>query len=270
VQLEHLSWSQINSIDKCGYQYHLYRNLGITLPPGFAQTRGKVIHKPIEKNMLHKLEHGALLTVEEVMQIASDEIDAAYKGPMTLDGDYAEMTLEQARSQTKDEVVGLAKLHATELAPIITPRAVEKKVTLAASEALPVKLVGILDLVTDKGIRDTKTKTKAPPAMLAHQSGQLSCYTLLHLAEYKTHPTEIGLDVLWRTPGKGVCKHDTLWTTREVKDLEVFIARANAALRAIEAEIFLPAPEDSWACTKKFCGYTEQCPYFAGRPRPTS
>ena len=270
MKLEHLSWSRINSIDKCGYQYHLYRNLKIVLAPGFAQTRGKVIHKPIEKNMLHKLKTGDLLPVEQVMQIASDEIDAAYKGPMTLDGDYAELTLEQARSRTKDEVVGLAKLHATDLAPVITPRDVEVKVTLEASEALPVKLVGVIDLVTDEGIRDTKTKAKAPPEMLAHESGQLSCYHLLHLAHYKTAPTQLGLDVLWRTPGKGICKSKTLWTTRDVKDLEVFIARANAALRAIEAEIFLPAPEDSWACTKKFCGYTEQCPYFAGRPRPTS
>jgi hypothetical protein len=204
------------------------------------------------------------------MQLASDELDAACKETMSLDGDYAEMTLEQAKAITKQEVVGLSKLHATDLAPFITPKGVEVKVTLEASEALPVKLVGVIDLVTDEGIRDTKTKKQSPPAMMAHQSGQLSCYDLLHRAHYGTAPPRLGFGVLWRTPGKGDCKFKTLWTTRDTKDLEVFIARANAARKAIEAEIFLPAPEDHWVCSKKFCGYTEICPYFAGRPRPTT
>jgi hypothetical protein len=180
------------------------------------------------------------------------------------------MTLAQAKDRTKDEVVGLSRLHATQLAPTIEPTAVEVKVTLAASESLPVKLVGVIDLVAKEGVRDTKTKAKSPPEMLAHLSDQLTCYHLLHLAHYKAPPVRLGLDVLWRTPGKGECKSKTLWTEREIKDLEVFIARANAARRAIEAEIFLPAPADHWACTQRFCGYTDQCPYFAGRPRPTT
>jgi len=270
MQLEAISWSRIDSVSKCGHQYHLHYNEKIDIPPGFAQTRGKVIHQPIEANMKHKLETGELLPVEQVVQIASDAVDAACKGPLMLDGEYAKLSLADAKGRVKDEVVGLSKLHATQLAPEIVPTAVEVRVELKPSEALPCKLVGVIDLVAAEGIRDAKTKTQAPPQNMAHESGQLSCYDLLHRAHYGVAPPRLGFDVMWRTPKRGDCKKDTLWTTREVKDLEVFIARANAARRAIEAEIFLPAPEDHWVCSTKFCGYTGICPYFAGRPRPTS
>jgi hypothetical protein len=266
----HLSWSQVNTLWNCGQQY-VYRYLqDLRLRPGFAMTRGKAIHQPIEANMRHKMETGLLLPVERVVQIASDVLDAACEQEHRLDGDYQGMTQEQAKGAVKDEVVDLSRLHATELAPEINPTAVEVKILVEPSEQLPVKWLGFLDLIDGKKVRDTKTKRKAPPRMMADQSGQLTAYHMLYEDGFGEKPEKLGLDVLWRTP-TGKCKKDTLWTSRSPEDMQVFLNRANAALRMIQSEVFLPASQDSWICSEKFCGYTSMCPYFnPGRSRPSS
>ncbi len=267
---QHLSVSQMDTLDKCGQQY-AYRYIEkIVSPPGFAATRGKVTARSVEANLKHKMETGQLLPIEQVVQVAADALEAECQGAMMLDGDYAEMTIAQAKGVVKDQVVDLSKCHAEKVAPLIAPVGVEIRVELEPSEALPVKFVGVLDQIDGKRIRDTKTKTKAPPKNMADDSLQLTAYDLLYQARYHEASQGQALDVLWKTPG-GKVDHRTLETTRNRRDLEVFVARAQAALKVIEAEVFLPAPPDHWVCSKKFCGYTNICPYFRdGRTRPTS
>ena len=43
--------------------------------------------------------------------------------------------------------------------------------------------------------------------------------------------------------------------------------RANAAVAMIDKEVFLPAPEDSWVCSRKWCGYYDTCPFASGAKR---
>lgn len=271
MKLDHLSHSQISMLHKCGEQYRRRYIDGERVPPGVAQIRGRSVHRANERNLVAKVETGALLSLDEVQAAARDAVVGELQGEFVLDGDYAELGLERAKGFVQDEVVELATLHATEIAPKLEPKAIEVRIELPPSNALPVKLVGVLDLVDEHtGVRDTKTAQKSPGADDADLSDQLTAYDLLHRAYYREPPKGLGLDVLVRTPKKGDVKVVSLSTTRSVADLGVYVRRAQAAVRMIEAEIFLPAAQDSWACSAKWCGYSATCLFFRGRPRPQS
>jgi len=270
MKLTRLSWSWINTLSTCGQQFVFRYIEKVVSPPGFAMIRGRAVDDAVNQNLTHKLETGSLLSAEQVTQSASDAFDAATKDGYAIDGEYEGMDRKVAFGIAKDEVVGLAGYHAMELAPSIDPTGIQLKVEVPPCEALPVTLVGVLDLVDGEVVRDLKTKRKAPPKDMADTSGQLTVYDLLYRALKGQPPAGLGLDVLWQTPERKERKHARLETQRSVKDLQVFVNRANAARRSIEAEIFLPAPTDHWVCTPRFCGYTAVCPYFASRSRPTT
>jgi len=271
VKLTRISPSQIGMLGKCGEQYRRRYVEGEILAPGIAQIRGRSTHATNEKNLIHKLETGVLLPLDEVRQLAAESVDAALAGEFVLDGDYEEVGLTAARGMVKDEVISLSTLHATQLAPLAEPEAIELKVEVPPSDVLPVTLVGVIDLIDrSRGVRDTKTAQKSPNADAAHNSDQLTTYDLLHRAHKKSPPAGLGLDHLIRTPKKGELRVVSQETSRTIEDLGVFVRRANAAVRSIESEVFLPAPQDHWACSLKWCGFASTCPYFRGRPRPTT
>lgn len=266
----HLSWSQINTLARCGEQYRRRYVAKEKAPPGIALGRGTAVHKGVEANMIAKLETGKPLPVDAVLAQTADAFDAWADGEFVIDGEYTGMPVKMALSTAKDESVALAGEHTTAIAPEIIPTAIETRIELPPSTLLPVKFVSILDLI-DNGevIRDTKTTRKSPQADAAHTSDQLTSQDLAFRALYRKNPLEACLDYVWRTEG-GKVSHKTLRTDRTKADLMVFVRRANAVLAVIDAEIFLPAPVDSWACSKRFCGYTESCVYFRGRERPTT
>lgn len=261
----------MGTLSKCGEQYRRRYIERERLPPGCSQIRGRTTHEANERNLAHKLETGDLLELEEVQEIARDSVDGALQGEFVLGGDYVELGVTKARGVLKDEVVGLSTLHATEVAPAMEPEAIEVRVEVPAGGRLAVPLVGVIDLIdANTGIHDTKTAQKAPGRDDAHVSDQLTAYDLLHRALKGTPPKGLGLDVLVRTPKKGELRSYSLRTERTKADLSVYLHRVEAAVRTIEAEIFLPAPQDHWICSTRWCGYASTCPYFRGRPRPTS
>ncbi|MHC4715083.1 MAG: PD-(D/E)XK nuclease family protein [Planctomycetota bacterium] len=271
MELGHLSWSQINTLNRCGEQYRRRYCEGERVPPGIALLRGRATHRANEKNLLAKMDTGELLPVDAVLQAASDAFDEAAEGEFVIDGDYEGMEIAEALGTAKDESVALAGLHAEQVAPEIEPTAIEVRIEIPPSDSLPVQFVSILDLI-DGGaaIRDTKTTRKSPPGDAAHMNDQLSGQDLAFRARYQKPPEELSLDYLVRTAKKKELKHVRLPTTRTQADLAVFVRRAQAAIQMIEAEVFLPAPADSWACTTRFCGYAETCPFYRGRPKPTT
>ncbi len=267
---EHLSWSQLNTLARCGEQYRRRYVERDRVPPGIALGRGRAVHKGIEANMIEKLTTGKSLPVLDVEARAADAFKSWSEGEFVIDGEYEGMSVKQALGTATDESVALAGCHTVEIAPLVIPTAVETRIEIPPSNALPVKFVSILDLIdNDEVIRDTKTSRKAPFRGAADQSDQLTSQDLAFRALKGRPPLEATFDYVWRT-AKGKLGFDTLRTDRTKADLGVFVRRANAALKMIESEIFLPAPVDSWACSKRFCGYAETCPFFRGRERPSN
>lgn len=274
MKVERLSPSQESTLANCGQQYAFRYVEKRRVAPGFAMFRGRAVHSGVETNMLHKMQTGEVMPVADVKDAARAALDTEISsGEAVLDGDYQGMSLKDAKGVLTDEVVGLSGLHAEELAPIIQPTAIEVRVEMAPSELMPFQYVGVLDLIDGSTkIRDTKTKRASPPKTQAAKSPQLSSYAMLFLAKYGKLPSELDLDVLIRTPGRGEVKKVIQPTTRDSEDVQIAIRRSQRAAEVIESERFLPASPDSWICDVKWCGYAREgiCPYFRKSERPTT
>ena len=270
MKLDHLSWTQLSCLSRCGEQYRRRYGLKEKTPPGIALIRGRSTHKAQEKNLIHKLEEGELLSRDQVRQIASDEFDEAATGEYVIDGLYSGLSVSEALGRGKDEAVSLAGLHSDVVAPLIEPAAVEVRIEIPQSEQMPCTFVSILDLVEQGDvIVDTKTASKSPGKSDADLSDQLTGQCLAFYARHgKPSPTQ-RFDFLVRTP-TGKLKHVPLETTRSRDDLAVFVRRVQAAHKMIEAEVFIPTSQDNWACSPRWCGYASTCRYYRGQPRPTS
>lgn len=271
MKVEHLSASRIVMMERCGEQARRRYGENEILPPGIAMLRGKNAHRVAEHHLRHKMETGELWPMERVRDETAtylrQQLDAAH----VIDGDYAELGEKQARALLQAEVLDLNVEHAEEFAPVIAPTAMEEHFELRPSESLPVPFVGYIDLI-DGGvrIRDLKTKQKAPSKGDADKSTQLTAYALGFAARYQRFAEELALDFLIRSPKTGAVKSDTQTTTRTREDMASFIARARRTLEAFEKEVFLPAREDSWQCSERWCGYWSTCPYVRGRKRPAT
>lgn len=268
---DHLSNSQIQMALKCGQQYAYRYQEGLVLPPGFAMVRGKAVDAGVTQNLRQKIETGTDLPVEQVQQLAREKLEEEFRGDVVLDPDYEGQDREKAKGALVDEVAGLAKLHTERVSPTFQPAAVQLRVEIAPSQSLPIKFVGILDLIdSNRRIRDTKTAKKSASAGASDESDQLTAYDLLYRAHYKSRPTSLGLDQLVRTEAGNYSAKEFTSEPRPVDELRAYVARARAVLRMNETETYTPAPDSAWWCSARWCGYHGMCPYARGRKRPTS
>lgn len=269
MQLDHMSWSQDNTFEKCPQQYFFRYGEKLKRPPGVGQVRGQGPHHSVEADLTAKMQTGRLLEKEVVGEIAADHVTKAFRGEISIDGEFEGMKPSEALTVARDDARKMALYHHEHLAPAIQPTELEVRIR-AQFPDYPIPYVGVIDLIdSDTAVQDLKTKRKAPEAAFAHSSGQLTVYWGLFSALKNRAPTELSFAVVWVTPG-GKTNAKPMATTRDEHDFAARLRRSRTILKAIEAEIFVPTSESNWACSPRWCGYTDICPYFRGRPRPTS
>lgn len=108
-------------------------------------------------------------------------------------------------------------------------------------------------------IRDTKTSKKSPNENTAHESNQLDSYATAHHVLYGKLPHEVKLDYL--VDLKAGPKTMTLTSHRDEKDVTKFLNRLTAGVIQIESGNFVPASNNAWWCSDRFCSYHAICPY---------
>ena len=274
MRVPHISPSAANMAMKCGQQYMFRYKMGLKIPPGFAQIRGRAAHRGIEHNLAQKICSFEDLPEEEVRQAASDAVDDALRGEVKMDADYEEFGYDNAKGIVKDEATTLSALHRNRVAPSIQPTAVEVRIEMPESDTLPVRVLGVIDVIDDaEVIHDTKTARKSGRQDMADSSDQLSWYALLYRARFGKPAKELVLDQLVQTR-TGKLSVNRFATQRDVKDLQAVVGIAKHVLRMAESEIFLPAPDSAWWCSAKWCGYHPDaggpCQYGRREKRPTS
>jgi len=124
-----------------------------------------------------------------------------------------------------------------------------------------VELIGMEQLV----IRDSKTSKKSPPDTTAHESSQLTAYSLASKVLDGQLPSAVKLDYLVDLQ-RGV-KPMTLSSTRTLDDIDNYLSRLAHSIAVIRSGMFVPAPDTAWWCAKKWCGFWDTCPYARGRGR---
>jgi hypothetical protein len=236
---------------------------GEVIPPGIALIVGTGTHRAVERNLKSKMERGVLLPDEEVAETARDAVVSAWDAGVRLDPEEAAKGIKKARAEAVDRAVRLANLHHKQLAPAISPTAVERSWAVSL-KGYPVDLVGQIDIQEAARIRDTKTSQKSPAPDAASKSLQLIAYSLAVRVLDGAYPQSATLDYLVdSSSGPRSVIVEACFDDRAVRSL---LARVEALCRAMEAGIFPPIGPDHWACDPKWCGYAMTCKYYLAAP----
>lgn len=123
---------------------------------------------------------------------------------------------------------------------------------------------GSVEVMSEQNvIRDTKTSKKSPSQETAHESHQLSAYSVAHHVLYGKVPDAVKLDYL--VDLKSGPKTMTLESKRDVDDVQKYLNRLVNGVIQIQSGIFVPAPNAAWWCSEKWCAYHSQCDFVKHR-----
>jgi CRISPR/Cas system-associated exonuclease Cas4 (RecB family) len=239
--------SAIDTFLRCGLQYEFRYVLGIRSPSSGAATLGRSFHTAIAKNLITKKENGVGCTLEEALDVFSSDFDDASKEAAFTEG--------EDKDELKDVGIQCVSLHHKEIAPTIDPDVIEERFIIDTDAGF--SLGGTLDIVSKAGvIHDSKTsKTKYPDDAVSGAI-QPAMYDFAYEALRGKKSTGFQYDVIVKTKTP---KTQMVRGQVTQADREWLFQTLNSVHSAIKAGVFLPAQEDSWVCTKKYCGYWSRC-----------
>lgn len=260
IEITTISASSLAQLTRCAWQWYLYKTLG-PRPPGIAAYRGRGADAGVNLNMQTKIETHEPAPRDAVSDAARDAVahDIEREGVLLTD-DEQSRGLKIIKGETQDAAARLSLLHYDVLAPKIVPVTVQRKFEIEFPSR-HIVLNGRLDLETECGIRDLKTRTHTPAANFADTSDQLTFYALDWRVRHGAMPQELGFDILVDLKEPRALRMET---TRTEVDCQRLVNRIDAALAVIRSGVFMPAPRDSWFCSKRFCGFWSVCPYCGG------
>lgn len=253
--IDHISSSMLGLFCKCQEAFRRRYLERESIPPGIAAVIGTGMHKGAEANHRQKMDSGTDLPLDSIQDAARDGyIQAVKNGVFIPAGEEAGAKKELASGV--DTVTNLAAAYARQLAPSITPVAVEEKLQ-AEVPGLPVPVLGIMDVLDVSGwCPDLKSASRKWSA--GKEGGQLQppIYTyLLRTARDIAMPT-FSFEVISH---KGDHQHIPVHVQPE--DMGHIVTRAQILLYNVQAGLFLPAEPGHWMCNPKWCGYWWSCAY---------
>lgn len=271
-----LSDSALAMLYKCGTQYEFRYVKGVKVPPGSALIIGISTHDAAAMNLKSKRDTGELLPVEQCTDTASDQVKGLWSNGVALNKDETKDGPKKAKAAAIDLAVNLSKLHHKELAPVIKPLQVERyfRVELIG---YPMDLTGRIDVEEeDDSIRDLKTSGRSPTQADIDASDQVTIYSLgksvvdgatpeqlakAFTVTQRIEERKLTMDYLVKTKVPKVVSINTKRTEAHLRRIFLLVEQA---VVVIEKGAFTPNP-NGWWCSKTWCGYWSQCPYFSGR-----
>ena len=303
-----MRWSNsaLYTLQQCGERFRRRYIERDFRPTGVRAKRGTAVHKVASESHMRQMRSkeagagreeylvGSLPTVEEAKDLAATVFDAAMVEGCAFSEDERAEGVEKVTGVQKDASVQMAEHYVGIIAPKVDPVGVERRVTIRPADS-DIEITGIVDLVSEEWagespqemtdsplalerrvrgqkievVNDLKTADRQPQEDAASRSQQLALYALIRTAEMGRPPDKVRLRTLVRTrTGKTSSVEQTAEKTQP--DLEAVAQRLNTAIRAAEAQIFVPANPESWYCHPKWCEFFSDCPYALGKERPTT
>lgn len=263
AKIGHISASQINCLLQCGESYRRKYIMREMLPPTISLIRGLAGHKMIEKNNKQKLITKTDMPADELKTHAAYEVEQFFAGELMLKSDELERGVNVVKGETIDSVVSTIDKF-LEFNRDIQPIEVEAAQDIVLSDDVRIRYV--MDIEIEGGIIDYKFTGKPKTQRAIDEDTGLTIYTLAYFAKHQKMPEKIRFHnfVSRYTPKKRELKTDGLIlnTSRTARDFEVMVDRINMAIRAIQNDVFLPAPVGAWNCAPEWCGYFSTCPFI--------
>jgi hypothetical protein len=262
-RVRHRSPSQLAMYLRCGEAYRRRYIEGEIIPPGVALLRGSAVHKGAEVNFRQKIKTYEDLPPSVIQEAAATAFDERASGEVMLSTEETSIGLRKVLGDAKDSTVRLADLYAVRVAPTIQPLLVEERVEIPIPDHPT--LVGIIDVVSDtEEVVDLKTSKRRKPENEVEIDDQLTWYDLAYRYHVGRAPKSVGLEVLI---DKKVPDVQSVRTQRTKADHDTLIHKLNAMEAGIKVGVFLPAAPGSWACSERFCGYWNTCPFVNSQRR---
>lgn len=252
-----LSHTSLSTFFQCGERYRFRYEEKIKFPPTPKVIRGRAVDASIDANLRTKIEHGQFIErgdVAEIVLSATERIIA--EEGITLTEEEA----SRGMKHIKDEMVftgrRLAFVHHSLVAPQLTPTHVQREFDIPVGSH---KLIGSIDIQEgNRSVRDTKVRDREPAKDEADTSLQLSVYAMAVAHLDGQIPAKVALDVLIDREEYPYRKRES---TRARHQFIIVEDRVDAAARAIQAGVFVPADPKDWRCSRAYCPYWEMCRY---------
>ena len=241
-----LNNSQLQDILSCGVRWEFRYVKNIQAAPSFEMARGTLLHKVRQQNFKAKKSCGLDMSEEEAIEVGRvAQVDLEYR--RSTEG------LDMAKTIQAGVVLDRERFWRG-----IKPLFVEEKIMIRP-QGWDVKIYGTLDLLTQDGrLIDLKTVSARKKPEVAHNSTQLSLYTML--------PRQYGVgvrsqEIQYLVFNRYKVSAEAHQTTREPADLEAALLKIQRAVSLIKAGIILPAPDGAWYCSPRWCQFYQLCPF---------
>jgi hypothetical protein len=220
----------------------------IKSPPTVRQLVGTATHDAVAKNLEQKITSETDLPLDDVLDAYSSVFDA-------------EATLieqpDEPIGKGKDSGVGLVKLHHREIAPTITPLAVEKQAQFTIGGHNYSTYIDLVDKQPNgKQVNELKTAKQASDG--AQHVFQLIGSAIAERQDTGEVEASLGLDILVRTK---MPKHVPIrWGPVTDATIALFSRQIDTANQMVKTGLFPATGIQNRACS--WCGYTALCPAF--------
>ena len=244
--IEHLSHTQISMLLRCSEEYrrsYIEREPRPLVPPIVL---GQSYHRALEFGLKARITDGTELSMAEIRQVAGDAWQMATAGEeIAWNGQKPEELCDQAAT--------LAALYWEQVAPGVTPQAVEVGFEVEVP-GVDVPLVGVIDLVDDGTLVDHKTASRAWGQYRADGDIQAAAYVYAYWRMTgRILPFRFDVAVKTKTP-----RIQQLATSRSERQLLWYERLLQAAWGQIQAGVFVPNPT-AWSCSPKHCPFYGEC-----------
>lgn len=255
---------------RCEVQYRFRYEEGIPGGAGIHGIRGSGFHAGTAHNFRQKIKTRRDLPLREVLDVAAESIDLAFKGEVYLTEEERSIGIAPLRGKVKDLAVAMTRHHHLRVAPFVQPALVEETIKVTPHKAvLPRPLVGRIDLVTtEDDLLDDKTVWREPQEGQEHVDQQLTMYAMLFQAKTGRLPRNVGFDYVYGS-NRHSLHHVRRLSKRDHVDLKAMVETLQTVEASIKTGIFRPTDPTSWACSEKWCSYWHICPFVRGGRRRT-
>lgn len=256
----HISKSQLEMFLKCPEQYRRRYIEGEKRPPSIHAHRGSGFHGGVEVNYRQKIETHEDLPTKEIVEAAAEVFDNRVKMEGTaFSKEEISVGIKKVIGEHKDMTVRLATFWADNVAASYQPTMIEETIRVEMPQASR-DLFAIIDIAAEGDlVIDMKTAAKSKPKDAADQSTQLTINAVCFKAKTGRFPEKVILDTI--VDSKSGTKRQLLKSERDVDDIRALSNKLNVVMASIETGLFPPAPEGSWWCSEKWCGYWGDCAY---------
>jgi RecB family exonuclease len=267
---KHISISQINKYLGCGEAYRLQYIEGIKQPPNISMIKGLAFHKAAETNNLQKKKSKQDLCVDELKEIASNDLDLRLSSEVWYKTKEKE-NITKTKGDAKDSLIIAIDQLANQTKDVI-PVEIEAEFTIEIP-GIDKPLKAVIDCITDdQRVIDYKVTSKPKKQIETDVDIQLMAYALIYRVNYGVFPqTEFHNYTAKHTKTYG---HETIFNKLSIyhneNSITPLINTLKVVTESIEKGIFMPAAKDMgkpFYCSPDQCMHYHSCKYINGKSR---